>query len=723
MNIALPYINSIPPALSFSVFICLALIAVFKGRRSEINLLFAGFCLSGALINIDILLLSVIKDKSMALSIYRSIYFLFVFSVPIYIRFVHAFLGLSRRWIDYYAFSISFLFLFFTQSDLFVRGLREYRFGTVAEAGILYHFFCAFGGLSVLYCLATLYRALKKTEEGGQKNRIKYILLGMGTYTVLLILNYLPISGSNIYPMGNFGFIPVIILAFGVLKYDLLDMDEVIRKGMIYFFLTGSLILGYLVILFVFNVLFMKAVKQYSIIFPFVLALAVVFLFDPIKSGIQAFTDRHFFKGKYDYRTTLRSISERMTLLLRYDDIGDFLVSSIGDALEVKKVVLVAMRRGDATSANILKRQAAIDVLEKVTSAVGKASGFVSHLPKKERIEILEIFELCGAALLIPIKFGDRLTGLLALGEKRSGELFVQEDIELLATIANQCAVALENAYAYRELEKLNHHLETKVLERTAELAMALREKERTQKQLIQTESLAAIGQLVAGAAHEINNPLSSGLSLVQTSIDVLSHAGIHKEVNEKIKDVLDDLAFTVKELERVRDIVKSLLDLSRQTQIYTEPVNINVIIDDALRVLCNQYKSQDVMIEKVFQEDLPEVEGNFSNLGQVFVNIIKNALQALPEGKGNIRLETCQVSESSVHIRCRDNGTGISSEHMRNIFKPFFTTKEVGRGTGLGLYISHEIIKKHGGTIDVVSGLNSGTEFNIELPLRQVGS
>jgi two-component system, NtrC family, sensor kinase len=251
----------------------------------------------------------------------------------------------------------------------------------------------------------------------------------------------------------------------------------------------------------------------------------------------------------------------------------------------------------------------------------------------------------------------------------------------------------------------------------------ALREKELTQEQLIQSESLAAIGQLVAGIAHELNNPLASASSLIQTDMEMIREQHDKRPLDDEI---LEDLAFSLKELNKTKEIVKSILDLSRQTQTYEEDVNMNDVIDDALRVLYNQYKFLDVVIEKNYDPALPAIKGNFSNLGQVLLNIINNALQALPalpECGGKITLTTTYRQEKdSVIIECRDEGTGIPDDVMKDIFKPFFTTKEVGKGTGLGLYISHQIIQKHGGDIHVASEEGKGTTFTIELPHKRSG-
>jgi len=246
----------------------------------------------------------------------------------------------------------------------------------------------------------------------------------------------------------------------------------------------------------------------------------------------------------------------------------------------------------------------------------------------------------------------------------------------------------------------------------------ALEEKERTQQRLIQTESIAAIGQLVAGIAHELNNPLASTSSLIQTNVEVLNEK---KDKTEGDAELIKDLEFSLKELKRAENIIKSVLGLSRQTQVYVEDVDINANIEDALRVLHNQYKSTGVRIENDFDENLPRVNGNFANLGQVFMNIIKNAVQAIPNGNGTVLLKTRYIRDTNtVRIQCQDTGTGIPDDLIKDVFKPFFTTKPVGSGSGLGLYISHEIIKKHEGMISVSSKPGQGTTVTIDLPVKE---
>jgi len=174
------------------------------------------------------------------------------------------------------------------------------------------------------------------------------------------------------------------------------------------------------------------------------------------------------------------------------------------------------------------------------------------------------------------------------------------------------------------------------------------------------------------------------------------------------------------KELGRAKAIVKSLLGLSRQTDTYKEKVNLNAVIKDACRILHNQYKHTDLNIKTVYSDNLPEVLGNFATLGQVALNILQNAIQAVTGCKdGRIVLSTrYELQAGEVVFECSDTGPGIPKSIQKDIFKPFFTTKEVGQGTGLGLYLSHEIVRKHGGSLSFESITDQGTRFMVRLPV-----
>jgi two-component system NtrC family sensor kinase len=716
----------IPPILGFIVLLGLALISLLRGGRKRTNILFAGICFLGALLNADVALVSILPDERIALRVDRTVHFFFVFSVPIYIRFVHVFLGIrSRRWLEITAWLFSLAFLTIVPTELYLNGFHHYSFGRIARAGVLFHLFSATVAFTVIYCLAILYRAMKESADNHQRNRIKYIFGGLGFSALLLAFTILPVSGVPVYPLGNFSFIPAVFLAFGVLKYDLLDIGALIRRGTVYFLLTGILTGLYILVIFLFHTFFFTSGGGDSFVLSLIMALIIVLLFTPLRERVQSLIDRLFFRGRYDYRELLREISGRLASLLDLPQIRELLIGAIREAMQVERLTLILAEGGVFRLYNGKEKGGAgeelseeisllMRILEMEKRPLSRAMVERRRVDDADRKILKRIFEYLGAVLVIPLPAREGLAGLIALGQKRSGELFVDEDLELLTTMANQAATAIENARSYEALAALNRDLERKVEKRTAALREALAEKDRTQKQLIRSESLAAIGQLVSGTAHELNNPIAGAMSLVETSVETI--AGWEMQA-EKKEEVLDDLRFSIGELRRAAAIIRSLLDLSRQTQTYVEAVDMNRVVDDALRVLHNQYKSLPMEIVKEYDDALPAVEGNFANLGQVLINVILNALQALPEGRGQIILTTRRPSADTVIVECRDTGIGISEVSLKDIFKPFFTTKTVGQGTGLGLYLSHEIIRRHNGQIHVASEEGRGTVVTIELP------
>jgi signal transduction histidine kinase/putative methionine-R-sulfoxide reductase with GAF domain len=300
---------------------------------------------------------------------------------------------------------------------------------------------------------------------------------------------------------------------------------------------------------------------------------------------------------------------------------------------------------------------------------------------------------------------------------------FGEDEMRALNLLANQASIAIDNALSYQKLQD------------------ALAARERTQQALIQSESLAAVGQLVAGVAHELNNPLASVSSLIQSALETMglpyrpiTESGADlPEINlvsvraldaVDVLEVADDLSFSLKELRRAKGIVSSLLDLSRQSQSYMEEVSLTVVCQDALRILHNRIKLLPIEIIENYQENLPYVRGNFANLGQVALNMIQNAVDAFDERPGRIEIGTgADVARGVVWFYVQDDGPGIPAHVLPNIFHPFFTTKGVGVGTGLGLYVSYEIVKKHGGEIHVDSTRGQGTLFRVELPfITQAG-
>jgi two-component system NtrC family sensor kinase len=233
----------------------------------------------------------------------------------------------------------------------------------------------------------------------------------------------------------------------------------------------------------------------------------------------------------------------------------------------------------------------------------------------------------------------------------------------------------------------------------------------RTQQQLLHKERLASMGQLAAGVAHEINNPLGTILLLADTMYKEAAGDDIRR----------GDLRMIIDETTRCKRIVADLLNFARQQEVLAQDVDVHALLNQVLELACRQPGLERVEIVRHFSPELPIVQADPVQLKQVFVNLLDNAAEALA-GSGSITLTTRLLDAHQVEIQISDTGCGIPQEDLGKLFTPFFTTKPPGKGTGLGLSIVYGIIKMHRGQIYVRSKAGQGTTFTVILPVQLPG-
>lgn len=351
------------------------------------------------------------------------------------------------------------------------------------------------------------------------------------------------------------------------------------------------------------------------------------------------------------------------------------------------------------------------------------------------------------AYAIAPIFIGQELWGLLAAYQNSAPRHWETSEIKFITQIANQLGVALQQAQLHNQSK-----------EQTEKLTQALHDLQQTQTQLIQTEKMSSLGQLVAGIAHEINNPVNfiyGNINHVNDyAQDLLSILNLYlqntpnpsPEIRDRALEI--DLEFIIEDLpktlssmkigiDRIRQIVLGLRNFSRLDQAEMKPVNIHEGIDSTLLILQHRLKAKPespaIKLVKEYS-DLPLVECYAGPLNQVFMNVLSNAIDALEDYKeSQSKSATSQITirtslgklegnVKSIVIRIADNGPGIPESLKARICDPFFTTKPVGKGTGLGLSISYQIvIDKHGGAFKYDSQPGLGTEFWIEIPIKQI--
>jgi signal transduction histidine kinase len=334
----------------------------------------------------------------------------------------------------------------------------------------------------------------------------------------------------------------------------------------------------------------------------------------------------------------------------------------------------------------------------------------------------------------------EQIIGALAVNRAESRQRYTVEDLDRGQALASLLALVIANHRM--NVERDNRIVELSTLNETLQRVNAMLED--AQGQLIQSEKLASIGQIAAGVAHEINNPVgfvSSNLGTLESYLQrVFALLGAYIEADNAApvaaspalvrarmlrsghdfdflrSDIVDLLKESREGLVRVKGIVQDLKDFSRTGgEEAWEMADLHAVLESTLNIVRSELKRK-ARIE-INYGDLPKVECVPSRLSQVFINLLVNAGQAI-DAEGKVTLST-GVEGSQVWIRVEDTGSGISEENLSRIFDPFFTTKPVGEGTGLGLSVSYAIVLKHGGQIDVESEIGVGTQFTVRFPIR----
>ena len=316
---------------------------------------------------------------------------------------------------------------------------------------------------------------------------------------------------------------------------------------------------------------------------------------------------------------------------------------------------------------------------------VSKSSSLLSYFSEEER----KLLARLNAELVYPLNVMNRISGILVMGKKVNGKEFDKKELELLSLLLGQAAFAIEHASLYEiQRDRL--------------------------KRMYRTDRLAVLGELAAGAAHEIKNPLTS----IRSTIQYLSNDfDVESEKGQMMHELLN-------ETERINKIVQGLLSFARPSELNSMEVNLEQLINQTLLLVNNTLKKQRIEVEFEYFTEQTTIMGDAEQLKQVCLNIILNAVEAMKENdESHPRTLYISMEEGTlIDVRSRyllisfeDTGKGIDEEDIENVFNPFFTTKE--EGTGLGLAICFGIINRHKGELEVRSTLGKGTCFTIKLP------
>ncbi len=378
-----------------------------------------------------------------------------------------------------------------------------------------------------------------------------------------------------------------------------------------------------------------------------------------------------------------------------------------------------------------LSEAGADDVEEIGTIELWLSTATVSQSIQEAQMAVifLTVFVLLFAVLVIAVivsAITHPLTDLVTVTDQvAKGDLNQKVEIDRgdeighLARTFNEMIVSLRQSRD--EIEQYNRTLEGKIIDRTRQL-------EEAQNALIQSEKMSAIGQLAAGVAHELNNPLGGILGYAQFTLEKLQKNDPTKTTSREVESYIRYITDIEVQARRCKQIVQNLLRFSRSSRtLELEPVDLNKVIEETVTFMEHQLHMNQIELKLELEPALPLVQGNAGQLQQVFTNLLINAMHASKSGSSITIVSRYSPSVGefggAVELHFIDQGHGIAQENVKKIFEPFFTTKEIGKGTGLGLSISYGIIKEHGGEITVTSEVGRGTTFTIVLSVQKMSA
>ncbi len=582
--------------------------------------------------------------------------------------------------------------------------------------------------------LLTRYRE----STGRQKMQIRYVVAGTGIAAAFgsYFNLWLPwIGDTSLMWLGpHFSLFMIGFISYAIVKHRLMDIRLILSRTIVYSLLLASILVLYTMLVLLAQRFFQdKTGYTTSLVIG---SLLIALGFEPLRRLFQKTTEKVFFRGEMDAQRLLGELSETFSMVRDLDHLLKSTAQQLSNAFRTDHALLVAlMDRGELSAAargNRAALPAPFSMDHPLIQYYGSTSpGHYLKMPTKRdailqeelfetqqstvvmdegtRANLLSVMEQLGVAVAVPIFTKDQFTGLILLGHKRSGDSFFPADLKLLEIVSQQAGVAIENACLYQALQQQMEEL-----------------KRSQTQQLIQSAKLASIGELATSVAHEINNPLTSILGFTTLLLDDMGDHDPH----------MKDLKIIQSEALRSRDIVRNLLDFARKRGIKKELADINQLIQKTLSLLRHQAEISNIVLHETYATDLPTIIVDADQMKQVFINLLKNAFDAMPKG-GTLTVTTLAhgfdgratqpvfgekepaIPRKTIEIRFQDTGEGIAKENIPKIFDSFFTTKE-GIGTGLGLAVSYGIIERHGGRIEVFSDVGAGATFVIKLPVKE---
>ena len=704
-------LHSLLPLIALLLNVLLAVITLVRNPGSRLNRVFAYFVTGMAVWNVGTFMLRRAPDE-IAATFWEIVIHAGVVLLPaFYYHFVLIFLESTTQHrpslVVVYLLAAFFSVVNLSGSPLFTQGVKWTYWGWTPAIGPLYYLFFPYFFGFLIYGLSHLVKAYRGVDSSFRRNRATLILLGTlvsvaGGFIDIarfLLARVVP-AAELVYPMGipaNMVF--ALMLGTSIVRYRLFDVNVAVKKGAIYLVLWGVLT----------SVLVLA--EQYAdweqmnplwVILP--LGFIMTLLVSPLGQRLEGSIERLMFSRRRGCYETLLDLSKRMSTILDFGRLMETLVHGLVRGVPLTHCAL--MIYDAARSAFVIYREetnigeGATVTMIPVDSPIVQWLNQTGRVLVKEEVklnpEIAEYFETAEgeleeirAALIVPLKIENKLTGILLVGEKLSGEIFDEQELEVLAVLANQVAISLENARLYEELSASN-------------------------AQLMQASRLKS--QFLASMSHELRTPLNSIIGFSKVMLNRLD-GDLTERQETYIRSVHNSGTHLLQ-------LINGILDFSRieagKLEMMSEELDIHELIDECIESSMPLARGKQLKLEKNVPLELPRLVADRTKVKQILLNLLSNAIKFTAQGRVAVSV---QAEPGAVRVKVSDTGIGIRAEDLARLFEPFQqldnpVTRGAG-GTGLGLAISKKFVELHGGRIWAESRESQGSTFHFTLPLN----
>ncbi len=624
------------------------------------------------------------------------------------------------------------------------------------EKGVLYPFYVAlYFVFAISFANFYLFKAFASAKENYRKRILFFMFssfLGFvgGISLFLLIFNIpFPPYASTLIVLYPF------VMSYTIVRYREFDIEFIIKKTLVFAgilaFVFGVFSAATFLVREVLNVYFGA-----SNVWTYAISLFLIVLgYDPIRNLLVNLTDRFLFQKKYNYQQLLKDATRGMSKIESLRHLLGLVVHFITMKMRVRNAAVMikvkeageyelGYQRGYTKNfleyrlddANplimyLIREKEAIDLERaKEYMEAGNKKKVRGQEPRHYDFQaILLTMQELESACCVPSFLGPELRNILILGEKKSGDYYTTDDLNILFTLAQESAIAIENAKLFdeavnksKQLEKINEQLEYSknlLMNALHETEIANKQLQDTQVQLIHEQKMATLGRLAASVGHEVNNPLT--ILSMNVSRAILKY---RKNPDLKVAEVLELFQKMEQNIGRIKAVVNTLTGLLKRSEKGKfEPLSLKLILEETLPLVQFQTYLDNLSgteVEFDVPGGIPLVRGDLERLQEVFLNLFINAYHAMT-GRRNRRIrvtaEPDPQNSTRVAVHFSDNGCGMPEEIMKKIFNYGFTTKPPGRGSGMGLYMCKYIIELHGGDVTVKSKVGEGTTFTVTLP------